>query len=280
MTFAELKQWATAELKHSGCESADFETRCLLEDLAGFADSHLNKSVAPETVSRIQEAVNKRIQGFPLQYILGEWEFLNLRLKVGEGVLIPRPDTEILCETAANWINTNACSSARVLDLCAGSGCVGLGIASLCKAVDVTLVELSDKALPYLLENIRRYSRLCANAVVADVLQGYHQFEESRYDVLVSNPPYIPSSDIAGLMREVQHEPRMALDGGDGYVFYRTISEKWLKVLKPGGLCAVEIGIGQAETVKTLFTENGLTDICVYRDYGDIERVVTGIKAV
>ena len=278
MTRREWYAFAISRLTDSGCEDAAFDAKCLLEDLGGLSRGHApdEQPLDREQTATLTRALDERAAGRPLQSILGEWEFLTLTLAVGEGVLIPRADTECLCEETAHRLAGT--DSPRVLDLCAGSGCVGLGIASLCSTAQVTAVELSDKALPFLRENVARYPQYAVTVKKADVLQETDAFD-GEFDAIVSNPPYIPTADLDGLMREVQHEPRMALDGDtDGLVFYRAIADKWLKKLKIGGVCAVEVGIGQASDVAALFTAAGLSDVRIIRDLAGVERVVSGRK--
>ncbi len=269
---------ATARLAAAGCEDAAFDARCLLEDLGG-----LPRGAAAEDTpltaaqqSALATALSQREAGRPLQYILGEWEFLTLTLSVGEGVLIPRPDTELLCEAAAQRLS--GIPHPRVLDLCAGSGCVGLGVASLIPDAAVTAVELSEQAWPYLTENIRRYPAYDVTAHRGDVLTDHTAFD-GVYDAILSNPPYIPTGDLATLQREVQQEPRMALDGAaDGLQFYRVIAEHWCGKLTENGFCAVEVGIGQAADVAALFAAAGLANTEILRDLGGVERVVIARK--
>ena len=192
-------------------------------------------------------------------------------------MLIPRPDTEVLCETAAEQLRTQA--APQVLDLCAGSGCVGLGLASLCPGAAVTLVELSPEALPYLRRNTARYPQWNTRVVQADVLTDAAAFPE-RYDAILSNPPYIPTADLPGLQREVQREPVMALDGAaDGLRFYRAIAGQWVPKLTPGGLCAVEVGCGQAAAVAAILAAAGLERVTAVPDAAGILRVVWGTAA-
>lgn len=261
-----------------GCEDAGFDAQCLLEDLGGLTRGHAPDETvltAPQ-LARLDAALSERADGRPLQYILGEWDFLSLTLAVGEGVLIPRTDTECLCEQAARRLAH--LPRAHVLDLCAGSGCVGLGVASLCPDVQVTAVEVSDAALMYLEKNVARYPSYAVTVRKADVLTDYDAFD-SGWDAILSNPPYIPRADLDTLMREVQREPRLALDGDeDGLLFYRTIAAHWCRKLRRGGFCAVEVGIGQAAAVADLFAAAGLTEIAVNRDLGGVERVVVGVK--
>ena len=269
---------ATARLTAAGCEDAAFDARCLLEDLGGLprgaAADDTPLTAAQETA--LAAALSQREAGRPLQYILGEWDFLSLTLSVGEGVLIPRPDTERLCEAAAQRLRD--VPHPRVLDLCAGSGCVGLGLASLIPDATVTAVELSEKAWSYLTENIRRYPAYDVTPCHGDVLTDYAAFE-GGYHAILSNPPYIPTSDLPALQREVQREPRMALDGSaDGLQFYRVIAEHWCGKLTSDGFCAVEVGVGQAADVAALFAAAGLVNTEILRDLGGVERVVIARK--
>ncbi len=281
MTAITRRQWysaAVSRLQDSGCEDAAFDARCLLEDFGGLTRGHVpdDTPLTEEQAAVLARALDERAAGRPLQYILGEWDFLTLTLKVGEGVLIPRADTECLCEETARRLM--GMDSPRVLDLCAGSGCVGLGLASLYPSAQVTAVELSDAALPFLRENIARYPQYAVTVKQADVLRDADAFD-GELDAIVSNPPYIPTADLDGLMREVRREPRMALDGdADGLVFYRAITERWLPKLREGGVCAVEVGIGQATDVAALFAAAGLADVRIVRDLGGVERVVSGVK--
>ena len=276
VTRREWWRQAAARLQAAGCEDAAFDARCLLEDLGGLPRGQApdDAPLSDELQERLTAALERRAAGYPLQYLLGEWEFLTLTLSVGEGVLIPRPDTEVLCEEVARRLGP----APQVLDLCAGSGCVGLGLASLRPDAVVTAVELSADALPYLRQNIARYPSLQVTAVLGDVLADAARFD-GEFDAIVSNPPYIPTARVDTLQREVQWEPRMALDGDeDGLRFYRVIADVWSRKLRCGGLCAVEVGIGQASAVAALFTAAGLTQVQRIRDLGGVERVVLGIR--
>ncbi len=278
VTYQTLYADITARFAAAGIQDAAFDARCILEDIGGMPHGILPPSTAvpTENLTAVETAVAERLQGRPLQYILGEWDFLSLRLYVGEGVLIPRQDTEILCETVATALKDTP--SPRIIDLCAGSGCVGIGIASLVSDITVTAVEKSKQAFTYLEKNIARYPSYAVTAVEGDVLNDYTRFTET-YDAIVSNPPYIPAAHLDGLMREVKNEPQMALDGGaDGLTFYRAICTHWVPKLKAGGLCAVEIGFDQGEQVYRLFGEAGLTDCRVVKDYGGNDRVVLGYR--
>ena len=280
MEYRELYAETERRLREAGCDSPAFDAVCLLEDVGGLprgTSPRLNARTVPADKERgVRDAAEVRAAGRPLQYILGNWEFLTLTLSVGEGVLIPRPDTELLCEAAAARLPLVPGGDApRVLDLCAGSGCVGLGLCSLYPAAAVTAVELSDEAFVYLKENTARYPAYRVWPIQADVLADGERFG-GVYQAVLANPPYIPAAELPSLMREVRREPRMALDGGDGLVFYRVIARVWAAKLCPGGFCAVEVGAGQAAAVSALFEEVGLTGLEILEDLGGIQRVVVG----
>lgn len=280
MTLQQLKNRILGIVEAGGIETPAFDAMCLLEDIGGIGRGNVaacaGNEVLPERCDAVIKAAKRRAEGEPLQYLLGTWDFLSLTLEVGDGVLIPRPETELLCQVAAECLQGLPCKD--VLDLCSGSGCVGLGIASLCPSATVTAVELSDDALPYLKRNIARYPAYSVKAVHGNVLTDADRFE--TVDAIVSNPPYIPTDDLNTLQREVQHEPRMALDGDkDGYRFYRAIAKQWVPKIRSGGFAAVEVGIGQAKSVAALFEQHGLTDITIHTDFGGIERVVVGWKS-
>lgn len=280
-TVKELFTQIEQQLQVGGCDSPTFDTTCLLEDIGGIGRGQVQRSwdrVLPDAVcTAVLAAAKRRAVGEPLQYILGTWDFLSLTLSVGDGVLIPRPETEQLCELVAERLQGVA--HPRVLDLCSGSGCIALGVASLCPEATVSAVEKSETAFSYLQRNLARYPSLAVTATRGDVLTDAAAFTDT-VDAIVSNPPYIPSADLAALQREVQHEPKMALDGGeDGLVFYRAIAESWAPHLRSGGFVAVEIGIGEAEDVCRIFTEAGLTNVQIFRDFAGIERIIFANRA-
>ena len=211
-----------------------------------------------------------------MAYLIGEWEFYGLPLDISSDVLIPRPDTEVLVEQALEYIKP--LDGCRVLDLCAGSGCIGLAVAAQTPGTRVVLGEFSDAALKICRQNIRRNGlsgRVVPVQVDALDTPGKALGE---FQCVISNPPYIPRDDIAGLDRSVrEYEPHLALDGGeDGLDFYRSIAEKWKEVLVPGGRMYFEVGIGQADSVLRIMRAQGFGDIRVVKDLHDIPRVVFG----
>ncbi len=238
-----------------------------------------NGSVSAETESTVRGMTGQRLSGYPLQYLLGEWEFFGLTFPVGEGVLIPRQDTEILAELARDFLLERSPTERNTLDLCAGTGCIGVTLAKLCGA-EVKCVELSESAFGYLKRGIELngVERL-VTAVRGDVTDS--EFTEKlggKYDLIVSNPPYLTETDMRNLQTEVTHEPRMALYGGrDGLDFYRKMLAIWTKRLKVGGMFAVEIGINQERGVMEIFEENGLNADCI-KDTQGIYRIVYAIK--
>ncbi len=274
---AELEQC----LQAGGCDSPAFDACCLLEDIGGLGRGAVPASgdrvLSDEICRRLRLAAERRAAGEPLQYLLGTWDFLSLTLEVGEGVLIPRPETELLCQLAAARLSALPAANPLVLDLCAGSGCVGLGVASLCPSVTVTALEKSAEALAYLRRNAARYPHFSVTVREADVLCDAPRFPET-VDAILSNPPYIPTAELPTLQREVQYEPKMALDGGDGFVFYRAIVSQWVPRLRSGGFVAVEVGAGQAPDVCDLFRSAGLVNVTAYPDFAGILRVVCAEK--
>ena len=239
------------QLRRAGIEEATLEARELVcfgtnksrEELA--RDGGLYAS--PELEHRVRDLVRRHLEGEPVAYLIGEWEFYGLPLDISRDVLIPRPDTEVLAEQAIGYIKT--LGECRVLDLCAGSGCIGLAVAAQVPQARVVLGEWSDGALKICRQNVRRNS-LTARVVPMQA-DAREKPEKSlgEFQCIVSNPPYIPRADIETLDTSVKdYEPHLALDGGeDGLDFYRSISEKWKEALAPGGRLYFEVGIGHAD---------------------------------
>lgn len=210
--------------------------------------------------------------GTPLQYILGEWDFYGLTLTVNKDVLIPRSDTEVLVDKALELIKAGD----RVLDLCTGSGCIS---AALLNNADcfVTAVELSDKAIKVAEQNLKRLTNGNFEIKKADVLDNPDGTFTEKYDIIVSNPPYIKTKVIDTLDKNVRNEPVMALDGGeDGLRFYRAIAQGWKSLLKSGGSLLVEIGFDQADEVAQILKNNGFCDVKTIKDTCGLHRVIIG----
>ena len=284
MTLRQTYQKGKTLLEKAGNETPAFDAICLFQKVFGLDRQQLimrGTELADEEQSAgYLSLCAERAQGRPLQYILGEWPFLDFTLRVGEGVLVPREETELLVYTAAKHIRKKCVEGERprVIDLCGGSGAVALGIASLLPEAEVVCAELYEGAYHYLEENIRRLTAQSVKPMRLDVLSPEAAERFSKLDAVVSNPPYVEADTIAGLQKEVQYEPHTALDGGeDGLVFYRALARFWIPRLKPGGLAAVEIGEGQAQAVEELFRSVGVRDIEVQKDFNGFDRVVAGI---
>lgn len=279
MTIRELQRGMMYKLADIGVENTRFETEQLLER-AGLSKLRLLTEPSGNVPEKVEKAalemLGRRVSGYPLQYILGEWEFFGLPFKVGEGVLIPRQDTETLVERVRDILLERAPEERCTADLCAGSGCIGIALAKLCGA-RVRCIELSEAAFGYLEQNIALNGvgdRV--TAVLADVLD--ESSADGEFDLIVSNPPYLDDTDMKNLQPEVAHEPKMALYGGsDGLGFFRGMIAVWTKRLKRGGAFAVEIGMGQERGVIEIFAENGIRADCI-TDMRGIYRVVYGVK--
>lgn len=281
MTCRELYIWAKRRLSGAGVDSPGFDAALLAERFLGLDRPALavrgDELPPSQDEAAFLRSVEERAARRPLQYILGEWPFLSLTLQVGEGVLVPREDTAVLVEALAQRLADVACPCG--LDLCAGTGAVGLGLCTLLPEAHVTCVELDPAALGYLKKNLERYPQLQADMVQADVLQPPEGFARGL-DFLASNPPYIAQEELPGLQPEVRREPELALDGGrDGLVFYRAILEKWSFLLRPGGVLGVEIGDTQGPAVGEMFQAAGLREVQVLRDLAGLDRVVIGVKS-
>ena len=280
-TYNNLYLDTRARLRKAGIEAAQLEARELVCYAADKTREELYRDMMLYTTAaleeRVEELVRRRLNGEPVAYIIGEWEFYGLPLDITEDVLIPRDDTEILAERGILKAQA-AGAGCRVLDLCAGSGCVGLAVAANAPECRVVLGELSEGALRLCKQNVRRNG---LNARVSCMSVNAMEAPSSAlwdFDVIVSNPPYIPTGDIDGLDVSVKdYEPHMALDGGDdGLDFYRCIAEKWKKALRLNGTLIFEVGIGQAPDVEQILAENGYTDIKTTEDTQGIWRVVEG----
>ncbi len=268
-------------LTKAGLDSPAFDALCLLQKVFGIGDRAAlalrGSETADDALCEVYEELIGRRLHEPLQYLLGRWEFDGMNLYVGDGVLVPREDTLALVEGAADALREK--NNPRILDLCAGTGAVGLALARRISGARVVCVELSERALPYLRRNVAAFGGGRVSCVVADVLQmpGEDWDAAEPFDAIVSNPPYIPSDDIASLQWEVQCEPHIALDGGaDGLDFYRAICGNWTRLLAPDGVVAFEIGYDIREGVTAVMEQSGVDHICVRKDFGGIDRCIFG----
>ncbi|HHY52553.1 MAG TPA: peptide chain release factor N(5)-glutamine methyltransferase [Clostridiales bacterium] len=229
------------------------------------------RPATPEQKEKLETLLKRRGAGYPLQYLLGEWEFYSLPFKVGPGVLIPRQDTETLVDAALNVLKTMDVPTPQVLDLCSGTGCVAIAIKHNFPAAQVTAQEFSLEAYNYLIQNID-LNKVDVTPHLSDLREYTHPVP---LDMVVSNPPYIPQYQFRDLQVEVGYEPLAALDGGeDGLYYFRAIARRFKEQLRPGGALLMEIGMGQEEDVATILRENHFEDIVFHKDLNGIIRVV------
>lgn len=264
-----------ARLTAAGCPDADFDARELFRLVTG-ADLRLaDQPLTAAQADQLETLTVRRADREPLQYLCGSWPFLDFELAVGPGVLCPRADTEVVAEAAAGLLA--GVQKPKVLDLCAGTGCLGLGVKRFCPDAVVTSLEKSPEAFRYLERNAKNaLHRPAATPVQGDLFTYWETLPEGELDLIVSNPPYLTAAEMQQLQPEVAREPAMALEAGaDGLVFYRAIAEHYQKALRPGGALALEIGWQQREAVTALLAENGWVEIACKKDYGGNDRCIT-----
>lgn len=278
-TLGDLLNEGSGKLLAAGIQDARLDAGYLLEYSLGITKTeyliHPEKMVSVQQDKAYMETIEKRCQRIPLQYITGQQEFMGLPFEVNRDVLIPRQDTEVLAEQVLKHINTMEKNglAPEVLDMCTGSGCILISLAKLGKLGKAEGADISWKALKVAERNGK------ANGVSAVWIQSdLFQHINGMYDIIVSNPPYIESGEIPGLMPEVKlFEPKLALDGDqDGLYFYRQIIRKARDYLKESGTLFFEIGYNQGEKVSKLMKQAGFTDIQIKKDLSGLDRVIWG----
>ena len=253
-------------MEESGIESAYFDTKCIFEDFP-----HADRK-------EILGMVEKRSGGYPLQYILGTWEFYGYKMTVNENVLIPRPETELLVENVVNLCGKNNITRPVIADLCSGSGCIAIALDREIKGSQVSAVEISGKAVEVIRKNAV-LNNADITIICADVLAKETTEIFSGLDIIVSNPPYLTTEEMNVLQKEVTFEPSTALYGGaDGLDFYRQMIPLWKKSLKNGGYIMFEFGDSQYEEVGNILEHNDFHNITFSRDLQKIIRSVTAQK--
>lgn len=272
--------WQKRQRRKYTIENAMTETELLLTSILDCPRHRLyDRDIAIDTrqQKRLSEALLLRSQGIPLQYILGETEFFGLNFKVKSNIFIPRPETELLVEEIIRMTNDEGRgTNMHILDIGTGSGCIAITLAKFLPYAKITAVDISPEALAIAKENAALNTvRAQINFVQSDLFPNY-KLQTTNYELIVSNPPYIPSGDIKGLQREIHCEPRLALDGGeDGLDFYRRIIDEAPQFLKPGGLLMMEMGYGQGNPIRNIFEKRGNFEIIeIVKDYNGIERVI------
>lgn len=275
MTYGEALKNGTEYLAECGIEDASADAWLLMEFCCKISRTRYllcrTEQADPELLENYRAVLARRGEHIPLQHITGEQEFMGFTFKVNEHVLIPRQDTEILVETALKA----AAPGKKVLDLCTGSGCIIISLMKLCPGLEGTALDLSPQALQVAKKNAVKH-RVPVSFLESDLFDQV----EGQFDLIVSNPPYIPTGQIGELMEEVRlHEPGMALDGKeDGLYFYRRIVGECDSYLNPGGWLMFEIGSDQGESVEKMLTEQQFTEVKVIQDLAGLDRVVIGRK--
>ena len=273
MEYRELYSWGVEQLKSAFIEEADLDARLLLEEVCGtdrnYLLSHGENQVTEKQHDAYADCIERRKEHIPLQHILGYQEFMGLKFKVTPDVLIPRQDTETLVEEVLRYLHDGM----HILDVCTGSGCILLSLLRYSNDCAGVGCDISEQALQTAEENAKCLG-LEAELIKSNLLENV----TGKYEIIVSNPPYIPSGEIKNLMEEVrEHDPIIALDGGeDGLLFYRKLTEKAGEFLYSGGMLFFEIGCGQAAAVSEYMKKAGYRDITVCRDLAGLDRVVYG----
>ena len=278
MTIFEAYCEAKKRLEAAKIEDYVFEAKQIIKFVTGFNNIQiLNNYQQPLTEYQenyLTVILHQREIRYPLQYIFGEWEFYGRPFKVGVGVLVPRADTEILVEKCLEYLKDK--ETPKILDLCTGSGCIGITLAKELPNAKVKMLEKYDEAFKYANQNITLNNVENACLVKGDIFKA--DCAEEGFDLIVSNPPYIPQNEMNEISPETKLEPETALLGGeDGLIFYKAIIKNYKNSLNKDGIIAFEVGINQSGKVADLLKENGFKDINITKDFNNIERVVTAI---
>ena len=285
-TIGSLVKWATDDFRTRGIENPRLDAEVLVGhalglDRTGVILSSMRPLEGAE-LTQLRALVKRRRTHEPIAYLRGHREFYGREFLVDARVLIPRPDTEALIDVALERTN-HVSLSTRILDLCTGSGCVAVTLARQRPTARVVATDISEDALTVARENAYRlgaYNVAFRHGDLFAALEGASRLLSTTFDLVTANPPYIPSGDIPGLMPDVRDfEPRVALDGGtDGLDLVRRIVETAPRYLDVDGVLAMEIGAGEAADTQAILSSAGFRDVAVARDYGRIERVVSGIR--
>lgn len=273
MTLRECLLYGKNYLHSHNIADSDIDAWLLLEYTAkidrNYYFMHQFEEISNILADEYKILLVRRSEHVPLQYLTNEQEFMGFKFKVNENVLIPRQDTEILVDEAVNRLEP----SMRVLDMCTGSGCIAVSLKRLVRDIEVTAADISSKALAVAIENAELNS-----ADIEFIQSDLFENVRGKFDIIVSNPPYIPSETVDVLMEEVrEHEPRLALDGmSDGLYFYRLIVRESTRFLEDKGFLLLEIGHDQREAVINIMKEAGFKAVTGIKDLAGLDRVVIG----
>ena len=262
-------------LYSAGIEDCVFEAKQIIKHITGLSSSEIlmnyTKELSEFQRNNLTAIIRQRELRYPLQYIFGEWSFYGRDFYVGPGVLVPRADTETVIEVCLDFLKGR--KEPKILDLCAGSGCIGITLAKEKEDSTCLMIEKYPEAMRYAERNIARNKAENARGISGDIFEGTASGE--KYDLIVSNPPYVAENGTEEVSPETKYEPETALSGGeDGLKFYRAITENYKESLKEKGVLCFEVGIGQAEPVKEILNDAGFADIGAKKDLNGIERAV------
>ncbi len=281
-TYNDIYFAARNKLRLNGVEAYNLEARVLVACAAGKTTAELLRDLSfyttPAVEKKAEEYTERRIAGEPVAYITGSWEFYGLPMKVTPDVLVPRMDTELLVDIAKELL-TGRKMDARILDLCCGSGCISCSVGHELPATRLVAVDISASALEVCRQNLAM-NRLSSRAITVQAdATASPPMSLGRFDMIIANPPYIPSDEILTLDASVRdYEPIWALDGGeDGLKFYKSIIKYWKSLLQPGGMLLFEVGEGQAEPVREMLLSAGFRSVESRRDTLGVERVIVGV---
>ena len=275
MTIFEAYNSVKQKLQAAGIEDYVFEAKQIIKHITGLSATQIltqyNNKLSLFQENNLTALLRQREIRYPLQYIFGEWDFYGRPFYVGPGVLVPRADTETLIEAVLE--NLKEKETPEILDLCAGSGCIGITLAKEKENSKVLMVEKFDEAIRYAKRNIERNSAFNAEVEKGDIFES--AFSDRKYDIIVSNPPYIPQTEMDEISPETKFEPETALIAEDeGMQFYKAITENYKNSLKENGVIAFEVGINQSERVAELLKAQGFKNVTVKKDLNSIDRVV------
>lgn len=279
MTIFEAYNSTKKKLEAAGIEDYIFEAKQIIKHITGLSAIQIinsyNRALSEFQENNLTAIIRQREIRYPLQYIFGEWDFYARPYYVGPGVLVPRADTETLIEKALEFLKEK--ENPKILDLCAGSGCIGITLALERTDAKVLMVEKFSEALNYAEKNIKRNNAKNAEIIKGDIFD--FSAAEEKYTLIASNPPYVTKAQMDIVSPETKFEPETALIAqDDGLEFYKAIIKNYSNSLEDGGMLIFEVGIGQAEAVKELMLEASYKNVDTVKDLNGIDRVVFGIK--
>ena len=281
MTIFEAYNNTKKKLQAAGIEDYVFESKQIIKHITGFSATQIltnyNNKLSQFQQDNLTAIIRQREIRYPLQYIFGEWDFYGRSFYVGPGVLVPRADTETVIDHCLEYLKEK--SEPKILDLCAGSGCIGITLGKEKTDSKVLMVEKYNEAITYAEKNIKRNCADNTEIINGDIFEAVGG--EEKYDLIVSNPPYIPAEEMSIVSPETKFEPETALLAeDDGMEFYKAIITNYKNSLKEGGMLCFEVGINEYQKVSQLLSVAGFENISVKKDLGEIERAVSGIRSI